>query len=156
MDKRTWMYSNYKGVWHQIDDGLDDAWMIRDDVIRGFGELERRGVPYDLLVQPRHLQYLPKLRERCPRLKLVVNHIGKPPIAQGRMDVWARELEAVALLPNVWCKLSGMITEADWKSWAPDTLKPYVQHVVDHFGYDRLLFGSDWLVCTLAGSYQQV
>jgi L-fuconolactonase len=146
----------FKGVRHQIEDEPDDTWMLREDVIAGFAELERRGIPYDLLVRPRHLKYVPRLRERCPDLRMVVDHLAKPPISTAATDCWARDIEIVAQLPDVWCKLSGMITEADWKSWTPDTLKPYVQHVVDHFGNDRLLFGSDWPVCTLAGSYQQV
>jgi L-fuconolactonase len=149
-------HQKFRGVRHQIEDEPDDAWMVHKEVIRGLQELQRRSVPFDLLVRPRHLKYIPQLWDRCPDLKLVLDHIGKPLIRQGDFDGWAREIETLAGLPNVWCKLSGMITEADWKNWAPDTLKPYVQHVVDHFGNDRLMFGSDWPVCTLAGSYQQV
>src|SRR5437899_128554 len=86
---------------------------------------------------------------------MVIDHIAKPPIAEGRMDGWDRDIESGAELPNVWCKLSGLITEANWKSWRSADLKPYVQHVVQLFGYDRLIYGSDWPVCTLAGSYGQ-
>jgi len=150
------LHPKFKGVRHQIEEESDDAWMVREDVLRGFAELERRGIPYDLLVKPRHLQYVSVVRERCPRLRLVVDHIGKPRIAEGKFDDWARDLERVSELPDVWCKLSGMNTEANWSTWTPDDLRPYVTHVVEKFGYDRVMFGSDWPVCLLAGSYQQV
>ena len=146
----------FKGVRHLLHDEPDEAWMLRSEVVAGFKELERRGIPYDLRVRPEHLKYVPELRERCPRLNLVIDHIAKPPIAAGKMDDWPQDIEKVAALPNVCCKLSGMITEADWKGWTPRDLNPYVSHVVRCFGYDRLMFGSDWPVCNLAGSYQQV
>jgi L-fuconolactonase len=149
------VHPKFKGVRHDIEDEPDEKWMIRKDVLLGLTEIECRGIPFDLLVRPRHLKYIPILRASCPRLKLVVDHIAKPAIARGEMDPWARDLELVARLPNVCCKLSGMITEASWESWKPDDLKPFVEHVVRQFGYSRLMFGSDWPVCTLAGSYQQ-
>jgi L-fuconolactonase len=145
----------FKGVRHQIEDETEDAWMVRKEVLRGFVELERRGIPYDMLVRPRHLKYLRAVREHCPRLKLVIDHLAKPPIATRGFELWAREIEQAAALPDVWCKLSGMSTEADWNSWTPDDFRPYVQHVLKSFGSDRVMFGSDWPVCTLAGSYQQ-
>lgn len=148
-------HPKFKGVRHPIEAEPDDAWMLRSDVLVGFSELERRNIPFDLVIYPRHLKYLPRLREKCPRLKLVIDHIALPPIAEKRMDEWDREIEVVAGLPDVWCKLSGMITRADPKSWTADDLKPYVDHVVEQFGYHRLMFGTDWPICTLAGSYQQ-
>jgi L-fuconolactonase len=149
-------HPKFKGIRHQIEGEQSDAWMVRQDVLRGFAELEARGIPYELLVGPRHLKYVPLVRERCPRLKLVVDHIAKPRIAEREFDSWARELERVSELPNVWCKLSGMITEANWTSWTADDLRPYVEHVIRLFGYDHVMFGSDWPVCMLAGTYQQV
>jgi L-fuconolactonase len=148
-------HPKFKGVRHQIEDEPDDAWITREDVLMGLSELERRGIPYDLLVRPRHLKFLPVVRERCPHLKLVIDHIAKPRIAEREIDAWARDLERVAELPDVWCKLSGMNTEANWKGWTPSDLLPYAKHVVDRFGYERVMFGSDWPVCTLAGTYQQ-
>jgi L-fuconolactonase len=148
--------AKFVGVRHLIQDEPDDAWMLCKDVLEGFCELERRDIPYDVLIYPRHLNKVPKLREHCPKLRLVIDHLAKPPIARNEIDTWARDMETVALLPHVWCKLSGMITEANWRAWTPQDLKPYVKHVVQLFGYDRLMFGSDWPVCTLAGSYQQV
>lgn len=150
------VHPKFKGIRHQIESEPDDAWMVREDVLRGLAELERRAIPFDLLVKPRHLKCVSVVRERCPRLKLVVDHIAKPCIAEGKFEAWARDLERVGRLPHVWCKLSGMITEADWAAWTPEDLKPYVEHVVSQFGYDRLMFGSDWPVCTLAGTYRQV
>lgn len=148
--------SKFKGVRHFIQDEPDDAWMLRKDVLEGFRELERRDISYDVLIYPRHLKNVPKLREHCPRLRLVIDHLAKPPIARNEIDTWARDMETVASLPHVWCKLSGMITEANWHNWTPQDLRPYVKHVVHVFGFDRLMFGSDWPVCTLAGPYHQV
>ena len=149
-------HPKFKGIRHQIENEPDDAWMIREAALQGFCELERRGIPYELLVGPRHLKYVPLLREHCPRLKLVVDHIAKPHIAEREFDLWAREIERVSQLPDVWCKLSGIITEANWDGWTVDDLRPYVEHVVNKFGYHRVMFGSDWPVCTLAGTYQRV
>lgn len=149
-------HAKFKGVRHPIHDEPDDTWMLRPDVLAGFRELERRGIPYDLLLRSRHLKFVLRLQEYCPGLNLVLDHIAKPPVAEGRMDNWARDIERVASLPNVLCKLSGMITEAAWRNWTPMDLKPYVKHVVQCFGYNRLMFGSDWPVCTVAGSYQHV
>ncbi len=149
-------HSRFKGVRHLIENEPDDAWMIRQDALRGFAELERRNLPYDLLVWPRHLKYVPILRDRCPRLKLVVDHIAKPPIAQGKLDAWARDLETVAGLPNIWCKLSGLVTQADWNTVTANDLRPYIRHAIAVFGYERVMFGSDWPVCTLARTYQPV
>jgi L-fucono-1,5-lactonase len=149
-------YPKFKGIRHPIEAEPNDEWMLRTDVLEGLGELERRGIPFDLIIHPRHLKYLPRLREKCPRLKLVIDHIALPPIAEKKMDGWDRDIEMVAQLPDVWCKLSGMIHQAGPKDWKPSDLKPYVDHVVKQFGYDRLMFGTDWPICTLAVSYQQV
>lgn len=149
-------HTKFKAIRHMIHDEPDDAWMVRADVVAGFRELEGRNIPYDLLVRPPHLKFVPQLREQCPRLRLVIDHIAKPLIATGKMEGWDRDIERVAALPNVWCKLSGMITEARWESWTPEDLTPYVAHVVGCFGYDRVMFGSDWPVCNLAGSYKRV
>lgn len=148
-------HPKFKGVRHQIEDEADDRWMLRKDVLTGLGELERRDIPYDMLVRPRHLQHVPEVRERCPRLRMVVDHIAKPRISEQQFEPWAGDLARIAQLPDVWCKLSGMNTEANWKSWKAQDLVPYVKHVVEHFGYDRVMFGSDWPVCILAGSYEQ-
>lgn len=149
-------HPKFKGVRHQVHDEPDEAWMVRDDVLLGLRELAKRDIPYDLLLRPPHLKYVPRVVDRLPNLPLVVDHIAKPEIAHGTIDEWARDMERVAAIPHIYCKVSGMITEADWDSWTPADLRPYGEVVVEQFGYDRLMFGSDWPVCLLAGAYRQV
>ena len=144
------------GVRHQVHDEPDDAWLNRDDVIGGMRELARRGLPYDLLLRPQHLKFVAPLAEKVPDLRMVVDHIAKPPIAEGLTEPWAKDIAAVAAIPGVYCKVSGLVTEADHSGWTVDDLEPYVSHVVEVFGLDRLMWGSDWPVCRLAASYDQV
>jgi L-fuconolactonase len=144
------------GIRHLVHEEPDVGWLTRPAVIRGLGVLERTGVPFDLLLRPAHLRHVPLLSERLPGLRMVVDHIAKPLIAARRMEPWATDVRAAAANPNVWCKLSGMITEADHAAWSPDDLAPYVEVALDAFGVGRLMYGSDWPVCTLAGSYGQV
>lgn len=148
-------HPKFKGVRHLTQEE-PDGWLLYPDVLASLGELARRGIPYELAIRPKHLKDVVRLRERCPQLRLVVDHLAKPTVSKHEMDPWALDMEALAQLPDVWCKLSGMITEANWQSWTAADLRPYVAHVVRCFGYDRLMFGSDWPVCLLAGSYQQV
>lgn len=148
-------HPKFKGIRYPIEAEPDDAWILRNDVLSGFRELERRKIPFDLVIYPRHLRYLPSLKEKCPQLRLVIDHLALPPIAEKRMDGWDRDMEIVAQLPDVWCKLSGMITRADPRNWKPPDLKPYVDHVIEQFGCGRVMFGTDWPICTLAGSYKQ-
>jgi L-fuconolactonase len=145
----------FKGVRHPVQDEADDGWLVRDDVLRGLAELARRRLPYDLLLRPRHLPLVTRIAERVPDLRMVIDHIAKPPIAAQEMEPWARDIEAAAGLPQVYCKLSGMITEADPEGWKAEHLRPYVAHVLRIFGPDSLMFGSDWPVCTLAGSWKE-
>ncbi len=146
----------FKGVRHLVHDEPDVNWLLREDVLHGLGELARRGIPYDLLLRPPHLPLVPRLSERVPDLRMVIDHIAKPLIATQRMDGWAADMESAAKIPQVWCKLSGMITEADPRGWKAERLRPYVRHVISLFGPDRLMFGSDWPVCTLAGTWKEV
>ena len=148
-------HPKFKGIRHPIEAEPDDAWMLRTDVVSGLAELGCRGIPYDLEIWPRHLKYVPELREKCPQVRLVLDHIGLPSIAEREMDGWARDMERVAGLPEMFCKLAGLITRAR-PNWTTEDLKPYVNHVVELFGYDRLMFGSDWPVCLMAGSYLDV
>lgn len=145
-----------KGIRHPLEAEPDDAWIVRGEVLQGLAELEKRGIPFDLVIFPRHLKYVSAVREYCPNLRLVIDHLSKPDIAHREYEGWAREFERVAQLPLVWCKLSGMVTEADHKNWKQDDFKPYVNHVMSNLGYDRVMFGSDWPVCVLAASYEQV
>ncbi len=149
-------HPKFVGVRHLIHDEPDVRWMLQPEVIRGLKELERRKVPYDLLLRPPHLPYVPALLEKLPDLRMVVDHIAKPNIKEGIFDGWAQDMERIAKHPNLYCKVSGMITEADPKNWKSEQLAPYVQHVLKLFSFDRLMFGSDWPVCTLAGTWKEV
>jgi L-fuconolactonase len=140
----------FKGVRHPVHDEADDNWLMRPAVLAGLAELARRGLPYDLLLRPQHLPLVPRIAERIPELRLVIDHIAKPLIAAQVMEPWARDIEAAAELPQVYCKVSGMITEAG-TPWRAEHLRSYVDHVMKIFGPDRLMFGSDWPVCMLAG-----
>ncbi len=149
-------HPKFKGVRHLVHDEPDVDWLMREDVLRGLNELARRGIPYDLLLRPPHLPLVPRLADRLPELRLVIDHIAKPLIAAQRMDGWAEDMEAASKIPQVFCKLSGMITEADPRGWKAEHLRPYVHHVLSLFGSDRLMFGTDWPVCTLAGTWKEV
>lgn len=144
------------GIRHQVQDEPDPAWLLREDVLAGLLAVAEAGLVYDLLVKPPQLAAAAAVAGRLPELRFVVDHIAKPPIARGEFQPWADGLAELARHDNVACKVSGLITEADWRSWTVDQLRPYVDHVVASFGEDRLLFGSDWPVCLLAGSYDQV
>ena len=146
----------FKGVRHIWHDEPDDAWIVRPAVLNGLKELARRDIPFDLLPRPKHLPYIPRVLDAVPDLRTVVDHIANPFIAEGIFEPWLSDLKRVAEIPGVHCKVSGMVTEADTDNWNPDALTPYVANVIEMFGYDRLMFGSDWPVCTLAGTYEQV
>lgn len=148
--------NKFKGVRHPVHDEADERWLLRPDVLTGLRELERRSLPFDLLFRPRHLKLLPELVDAAPELPLVLDHIAKPVIARGIFDPWAEEMEFAAKIPHLHVKLSGVITEADWKTWKIEELKPYFQHVWKCFGPQRCMFGSDWPVCLQAGSWKQV
>lgn len=149
-------HRKFVGVRHITQDEPDDDFIVRDDVLRGLKVLEKHRVPFDLLFHVRHLPHAATLAARLPDLPLVIDHLAKPGIKDGRTDGWLEPLRAAARFPNVFCKLSGLITEADWQTWRPADLRPYVQSALDAFGPSRCLFGSDWPVCELAGSYRQV
>jgi L-fucono-1,5-lactonase len=144
------------GIRHPVHDEPDPEWLLRDDVTRGLAAVEQAGLSYDLLVKPRELPAATEVARRFPGLRLVVDHMAKPPIATGQTEPWASLMSEIARLPNVTCKVSGLVTEASWTSWTPDDLRPYVVGVVEMFGPERLMFGSDWPVCTLAAAYEEV
>jgi len=149
-------HPKFKGIRHQWEDEPDPAWIMRDDVLRGLQELARRGIPYDLLAKPPNWEYIPKVAEAVPDLPLVIDHIAKPQIRVRQFDDWVLAMTKAVDFPQMFCKLSGMITEADWHNWKLADLKPYVDTVIELFGVDRVMYGSDWPVCLLAGSYAQV
>jgi L-fuconolactonase len=144
------------GVRHQVHDEPDPDWLERADVRRGLAAVQARGLAYDLLVRARELPAATNTVRALPGLQFVLDHIAKPCIADGRDDPWNQRLPTLAAEPNVAVKLSGMVTEADWATWSPGDLRPFVSRVVQWFGGDRLMFGSDWPVCLLAGSYHAV
>lgn len=144
------------GVRHQVHDEPDPGWLLRDDVGRGLAAVAAAGLVYDLLVRERELPAARAVARRLPELTLVVDHLAKPRIRDGAVEPWAGELAALARQPNVVCKVSGLVTEADWDAWTPGQLVPYVRHAAEVFGPDRLLFGSDWPVCLLAAGYAEV
>lgn len=141
---------------HQVHDERDAEWLLRPDVKRGLKAVEEAGLAYDVLVRSRELPAALEIVRDFPGSRFVVDHIAKPDIKSGEIEPWASRMQPLAAYPNVWVKVSGMITEADWGRWTPDDLVPYVQRLLAWFGPRRLLFGSDWPVCTIAGSYAQV
>lgn len=144
------------GVRHVVQDGPDDRFMARDDFLRGIGRLKEFGLTYDLLLFPRHLPLACEVVARFPDQPFVLDHIAKPLIKDHQIEPWASDIRRLAQFENVFCKVSGMITEADWQDWQPPDFRPYLDVVLESFGTKRLMAGSDWPVCTLAGSYADV
>jgi L-fuconolactonase len=144
------------GLRHQVHDEPDPDWLARPDVHRGLAAVQARGLTYDLLVRARELPAAVDTVQNFPGLQFVLDHLAKPRIVDGRDDAWSRRMPALAAQPNVAVKLSGMVTEADWATWSPGDLGPFVSQAVQWFGVRRLMFGSDWPVCLLAGSYHAV
>jgi L-fuconolactonase len=149
-------HPKFVGVRHLTHNEPDDDFIVREDILRGLSVLEKHRIPFDLLFFPRHLRHTPMLARRFPELPFVLNHLGKPMIKDQRMDNWEADFRAAASYPNVYCKLSGMITEADWRAWKPADLKPYIDIALSAFGPERCMFGSDWPVCELAVTYVKV
>jgi len=144
------------GVRHQVHDESDPEWLARKDVRRGLAAVGKAGLTYDILVRARELPAALAMVRALPDMRFVVDHIAKPPIASGATAEWAARLRPVAAFPNVFVKLSGMVTEADWKRWTVRDLTPYVTRVLEWFGPERCVFGSDWPVCLVAASYAHV
>ncbi|MFL6214162.1 MAG: amidohydrolase family protein [Blastocatellia bacterium] len=146
-------HPKFKGVRHLIESEPADDWLVQPEVLRGLDALASRGVAYDLLVHTRHLRHVLTVAERCPNLRLVIDHMAKPPIASGEINEWSREMKIVAQIPGLHCKLSGLVTEADHAQWTRAELTPYVECALEWFGPQRMMIGSDWPVCLLAASY---
>jgi L-fuconolactonase len=144
------------GIRHQVHDEADPEWLGRKDVRRGLAAIGAAKLTYDILVRTRELPAALAMVRSLPDSRFVVDHIAKPPIATGAIDEWAARLEPLAAYRNVYCKLSGMVTEADWKRWTARDIRPYVTRVLEWFGAERCVFGSDWPVCLVAASYAHV
>ncbi len=145
----------FVGVRHVLQAEPDDEFMLRPEFRRGIARLAEYGLTYDLLLYPRHLPVAVKLVRDFPEQRFVLDHIAKPGIADGLIDPWQRDIRELARFDNVFCKLSGMVTEARWKQWEPQDFDPYLDVVCKAFGGGRLMIGSDWPVCTLSGSYEE-
>lgn len=145
-----------KGIRHQVQDEADPRWLLRADVERGLRAMAEAGLVYDLLIKTPQFRAAIEAARAHPELSFVLDHLGKPEISAGGWHPWADLIAELAALPNVTAKLSGLVTEADWKAWRPEQIRPYAQHALDLFGPDRVMFGSDWPVCTLAATYDQV
>jgi len=145
------------GVRHVIHDEEDVNFMLRPAFVRGVKLLEKYNLTYDILIFPVHLQNTIQFVKQFSENQIfVVDHIAKPLIKDGILSPWKEEIQELAKFPNVYCKLSGMVTEADWNNWSAEDLKPYLDVVIDAFGVDRVMIGSDWPVCLVAGTYSKV
>jgi len=144
------------GLRHVLQDEPDDRFMLLPEFRAGIACLAQHNLVYDLLLYPRHLAPAIELVDLAPHQSFVLDHLGKPCIKVGTVEPWFNDLEQLARRPNVTCKLSGLVTEADWATWNLSDLTPYLDKALAAFGPERLMFGSDWPVCTLAGTYQKV
>jgi len=145
-----------KGVRHVIHGEADDDFMLREDFNRGISLLRDCGLTYDLLIFEKHLPRAIRLVERYPEQPFVVDHLAKPNIKARAMRDWERHIRELAAHEHVFCKLSGLVTEADWHGWQPEDFTPYLDVAFEAFGPDRLMIGSDWPVCTASRDYLSV
>lgn len=149
-------HPKFKGVRHLWQDEDDPAFMLRPEVMNGMKELERRGLTYDICVRPPNWPFMQQFVDQLPDLPMVIDHIAKPRIFEHQFDDWADLIGRMAQVPKMTVKLSGMVTEATWHGWKTGDFQPYVDYLLETFGADRLMFGSDWPVCLLAAdSYVQ-
>lgn len=159
IDERLGHYKRFsvvKGFRHVLQGEAQRDLMLTPAFVNGIAALQRHGFTYDLLVFPDQLNFCKKLVAQFPEQKFVLDHLGKPFIKRREIREWKEDVEQLAKHPNVFCKVSGLVTEGDWAGWKQDDFTPYLNTVVEAFGVDRLLFGSDWPVCTVAASYAQV
>jgi len=144
------------GIRHVVQDEPDDRFLLRDDFQRGVALLDAHNLSYDILIYPRQLPAAIEFVRRFPNHRLVLDHLAKPDIARSSREPWSTQIRELARAENVFCKVSGLVTEADWSSWRPTDFSPYLDVVLDAFGPQRLMVGSDWPVCTLAATHGEV
>lgn len=149
-------YKKMSGFRHIVQSEPDINFMLQDDFQRGISLLAQFGFTYDILIFPTQLEAALKLVQNFPEQKFVIDHIAKPYIKSGKVDEWGYFMQQIAENPNTWCKVSGIVTEADWQNWTYEQIEPFLDVVLQAFGPGRLLYGSDWPVCLLAASYRQV
>ena len=157
--KRLEYYSTVKkmkGFRHILQGEPDEQFMLREKFKKGISLLNKYNFTYDVLVFPNHLKYAKQLINEFPEQKFVIDHLAKPYIKDKQIGEWKNGIEAIAEHENVYCKISGMVTEADWKHWERKDFIPYIDAVVESFGTGRIMFGSDWPVCLVAASYAEV
>jgi L-fuconolactonase len=143
------------GIRHIVQSEPDDRFLLQPDFLRGIAVLGEFDLSYDILIYPKHLPVAAEFVRHFPRQRFVLDHLAKPPIKSGGVQSWARGIRELASSPNVSCKLSGLVTEADWHQWKPEHFAPYLDTAFQCFGAERLMIGSDWPVCTVAASYAQ-
>ncbi|NBV49178.1 MAG: amidohydrolase, partial [Verrucomicrobia bacterium] len=148
-------HPKFVGVRHVVQEEPDVDFMLGKDFQRGISKLQAHGLTYDILIYPKQLEAAIRLAEAFPSQPFVLDHIAKPHIKDGTLEPWKSQLRRLAKSPNVWCKVSGMLTEADHESWKAEQFRPYLDTVFEAFGPSRLMYGSDWPVCLFAGSYEQ-
>ncbi len=159
VEQRLARYSKSKkmrGFRHIIHDEADVDFMLRPDFIRGIGLLKQFDFTYDILIFPKHLPNTLRLVRKYPDQPFVIDHLAKPIIRERKIEDWKRELGAIAACENVYCKVSGMVTEAKWQDWRKEDFTPYLDAVLELFGTNRIMYGSDWPVCTLSASYEDM
>lgn len=147
--------SKLVGIRHIVQSEPDDRFLLRPDFLRGIAALEEFDLAYDVLIYAKHLNVAAEFMQRFPRQRFVLDHLAKPLIADGEIEPWEQGIRRLAGFSNVYCKLSGMVTEADWRGWKPDHIRPYLDVAFEAFGADRLMIGSDWPVCLVAATYSQ-
>ena len=151
-----WHFTKLKGFRHVLQAEEDRALMLRPAFRRGIASLAPLGLSYDLLILPDQLGYARELAAGFPNQLFVLDHMAKPNIREHQLAAWESAIRALGALENVWCKVSGIVTEAAWLTWQPQDFRPYLDVVFEAFGADRVMFGSDWPVCEVAGGYDAV
>jgi L-fuconolactonase len=146
-------HPKFVGVRHIVQSEPDDRFLLREDLMRGIAALEEFDLAYDMLIYTHHLPVAAEFVERFPRQRFVLDHMAKPPIKSGEIGDWTEGIRRLAEFQNVFCKLSGLVTEADWQNWKPEHITPYLDVAFKAFGPERLMIGSDWPVCLVAATY---
>jgi L-fuconolactonase len=149
-------FNKLKGFRHVLQGETDRALMLNPSFVRGIKALKKHDLTYDILIYPDQLNFANSLVKQFPEQKFVIDHIAKPPIKTRGLKEWAKDMKVLAGLENLYCKISGMVTEADWQKWKTEDFEPYLHVVFETFGTKRLMFGSDWPVCNVAGGYDKV
>jgi L-fuconolactonase len=157
IEKRLQHYAQFKKLkgFRHVLQGEEPSFMLQESFLNGISKLNQFGFAYDILIFPQHLSAALQLVEQFPQQRFVVDHVAKPYIKDGKIDEWKAGMQRLAQHSNVYCKISGMVTEAEWKTWTADQLKPYMDVVVESFSIDRIMFGSDWPVCLVASEDQE-